>query len=292
VDSYLSQTDCSDFVILLVLDPCISYEGMKLDYADNAILSDHLEDSKSSLFDYFNANYTKGIPVPPLSSPSTHDQSAPTATGSPQKSFTARYRRKEKTSVNELEEYFKLPTEDFDSCHPIHWWIGRRAQFPNLFCMACDMLSIPGELYLSLIQAACRINIQYLQVLLSPLREYSQVVATRSPSGVLVFMPTPFVRLCLSRSSCTLPVHELMLPYIDELERSSTTPSAPFHNGPQHHESPTTPLSLHPFQHPFNLLEHVRHLRALSAMPHAATPLSLQCAPFDLLERDVPQPGA
>lgn len=264
---------------------------MKVDYADDVILSDHLEDSKSSLFDYFNANYTKGIPAPPLSLPSTHDQSAPTATGSPQKSFTARYRRKEKTSVNELEEYFKLPTEDFDSCHPIHWWIGRRAQFPNLFCMARDMLSIPGELYLSLIQAACRVNIQYLQVQLSPLREYSQVVATRSPSGVLAFVPTPFVRLCLSRSSCTLPVRELMPPYVDELERGSTTPSAPFHNTTSR-PRPLQVFTPFKFQHPFNLLERVRHLRALSAMPHAATPSSLQCAPFDLLERDAPRPGA
>jgi hypothetical protein len=264
-----------------------------VDYADDAILSDHLEDSKSNLFDYFNANYAKGIPAPPLSLPSTHDQSAPTATGSPQKSFTARYRRKEKSSVNELEEYFKLPTEDFDSCHPIRWWIGRRAQFPNLFCMARDMLSIPGELYLtSLIQAACRVNIQYLQVLLSLLREYSQVVATQSPSGVLAFMLTQYESLCSSRNVCTLRVPKPTPPCVDELERGSTTPSAPFHNGPQHHESPTTPSSLHPFQHPFNLLERVRHLRALSAMPHAATPSSLQCAPFDLLERDAPRPGA
>ena len=134
-----------------MLDPRISYEGMKADYADDLMLSDHLKESKSNLFDYFNANYANTIPAPaPSSSPSTHAQSAPMAAGSPQKSFTARYRRKEKTSVNELEEYFKLPTEDFDACNPIHWWIGRRAQFPNLFCMARDVLCIPGELSVSL----------------------------------------------------------------------------------------------------------------------------------------------
>jgi hypothetical protein len=149
VCGFLPQADCFDFVILLVLDPRISYEGMKLDYADDEILSDHLEDSKSNLFDYFNANYTNptGVSAPPL--PPTPDESVPAATGSPQKSFTARYRRKEKASINELEEYFKHPMEDFDSCDPIHWWIGRRAQFPNLFRMARDILSIPGELYLS-----------------------------------------------------------------------------------------------------------------------------------------------
>jgi len=65
--------------------------------------------------------------------------------GLPQKSFTARYRRKDRSSVNELEEYFKLPAEDFDTCNPIHWWMGRRVQFPNLFRLARDILCIPGS---------------------------------------------------------------------------------------------------------------------------------------------------
>lgn len=28
---------------------------------------------------------------------------------------------------------------------PIHWWAGRRAQFPNLSRLARDILSIPGS---------------------------------------------------------------------------------------------------------------------------------------------------
>lgn len=131
-----------------MLDPRISYEGIKADYANDLMLSDHLEQSKSSLSDYFNENYANIILVP-SSSPSMSVQPTPLAAGSPQKSFTARYRRKEKTSINELEEYFKLPAEDFDACNPIHWWFGRRAQFPNLFCMARDILCIPGELSVS-----------------------------------------------------------------------------------------------------------------------------------------------
>jgi hAT family C-terminal dimerisation region len=201
VDSCQTDSFFSDFFLLPVLDPRISYEGMKVDYTDDPMLSDHLEESKLNLFDYFNANYANTIPAP-SSSPSTHVQPAPMVAGSPQKSFTARYRRKEKTSINELEEYFKLPTEDFDACNPIHWWIGRRAQFPNLFCMARDILCIPGELSVSY-----RLHFQkYLQVPLSLSRESSQVVVTQSPSGVLASMPIPFVFLCLLRSGCTLPV--------------------------------------------------------------------------------------
>ena len=123
--------------MLPVLDPRISYEGMKVDYTDNLILSNHLEESKSSLFDYFNANYANTIPAP-SSAPSASVQLVPIVVGLLQKSFTARYRRKEKASINELEEYFKLPAKDFDACNPIHWWIGRRAQFSNLFCVARD----------------------------------------------------------------------------------------------------------------------------------------------------------
>jgi hypothetical protein len=126
----------------LVLDPRISYDGMRTDYADDPTLADHLEQSKSNLVAYFNEHYANKAISTPSSVPSVQ---SPPVVGSPQKSFTARYRRKEKTSTNEVEEYFKLPTEDFDTCNPIQWWMGQRAQFPNLFCLACDILCIPGE---------------------------------------------------------------------------------------------------------------------------------------------------
>jgi hypothetical protein len=118
---------------------------MKADYADDPILANHLEQSKSKLFMYFNEHYSNKAAVSTPSSVASPSMPTPPVVGSPQKSFTARYRRKEKTSVNELEEYFKLPSEDFDTCNPIQWWIGRRAQFPNLFCLSRDILCIPGE---------------------------------------------------------------------------------------------------------------------------------------------------
>jgi len=96
---------------------------MKADSDDDSTLSDHLEQSRLNLFTYFNRNYVKvddrsSSSAPPLSVPT------PPIVGSPQKSFTAQYRRKEKSSINELEEYFILPAEDFDTCDPIHWWMG------------------------------------------------------------------------------------------------------------------------------------------------------------------------
>jgi hypothetical protein len=126
-----------------VLDPRISYEGLKIDYGDDLTLFDHLEESKANLFQYFDENYATRRSRTPSSPPPTPVQ-APLADGSPQKSFTARYHRKEKFSTNELEEYFKLPAEDFDTCNPIQWWVGRRSQFPRLFQLARDILCIPG----------------------------------------------------------------------------------------------------------------------------------------------------
>lgn len=70
--------------------------------------------------------------------------------------FVARY-KKEKVYINELEEYFKVPREDFTSCDPIKWWISRRAQFPNLHRLACDVLSIPGEFFY-FIYLFCNLN--------------------------------------------------------------------------------------------------------------------------------------
>jgi hypothetical protein len=106
-----------------VLDPCISYEGLKEEYGNDPTLSNHLDESKMNLFSYFKENYATPHSATLSSPPPTVVQALP-MDGSPQKSFTAWYRRKEKYSTNELEEYFKLPVEDFDTCNPIQWWVG------------------------------------------------------------------------------------------------------------------------------------------------------------------------
>ena len=89
IDSYqINYCLTSLIIMLLVLDPWISYNSMKADYVDNLMLSDHLEQSKLMLFDFFNKNYANIILVP-SSLLSTSVQSAPMAAGSPQKSFMA-----------------------------------------------------------------------------------------------------------------------------------------------------------------------------------------------------------
>ena len=129
----------------LVLDPRISYEGMKLDYASDPMLSEYLESSKKDLYAYYETHYAnKHNPPSQVSAPQAVASSFTAPSHSPQKNFTARFHRKAATTLNELEEFFKLPPKDFETCNPIHWWMGRRAQFPNLFWFACDLLCIPG----------------------------------------------------------------------------------------------------------------------------------------------------
>ena len=61
--------------------------------------------------------------------------------------------------VNELDEFYKLPREDFDSCKPLEWWLGRRSQFPNLYRLVCDIFSIPGTFIMAY---------QFLELILTP----------------------------------------------------------------------------------------------------------------------------
>jgi hAT family C-terminal dimerisation region len=129
-----------------VLDPCISYEGMKTDYADDDILTDYLESVKASLHNHFQENYAGKYAAPPV-----HDH--PHTTGPSKTSlqshneslqkvnFTAQYKKHASARRDQLKEYFMLPHEDFD---PISWWVGQHSQFLDLFVFAQDLLAIPG----------------------------------------------------------------------------------------------------------------------------------------------------
>jgi hAT family C-terminal dimerisation region len=128
---------------------------MKLDYAGNKSLSTYLKSSKQNLYEYYETNYAGQHSAPSqmrdsVPGPSSEASAPPHSSHSPQKNFTSRFQRKAKTAINKLNEFFKLPQEDFKTCNPIHWWIGRCAQFPNLFWLARDILCIPGCILLSL----------------------------------------------------------------------------------------------------------------------------------------------
>lgn len=143
--SYLLLCGPQTNICSLVLDPRISYEGLLHDCGTDPDAIHTLSNSRAALLAYCDRKYaSSSVPTIPSSQPSQPLSSF--TPGSPDKvNFTARYKTTSRVPTNELEEYFKLPIEDFDSCDPIQWWFGRRAQFPNLWRMACDILSIPGQ---------------------------------------------------------------------------------------------------------------------------------------------------
>jgi hypothetical protein len=125
-----------------VLDPQISYEGLEADCSDGISVQE-LDNAKDRLKEYYQANYATKVQVsrPTNMSPSVMVE---TSRGSPQKvDFTSWYKKRAR-SFDEFNEYFRLPLEPFDGCDPIQWWVSRRAQYPNLSCLALDLLSIPG----------------------------------------------------------------------------------------------------------------------------------------------------
>jgi hypothetical protein len=126
---------------IIVLDPRISYSGLLADCHDELDACRHLEFSKELLHAHFRAKYNK---PPPASTAIV--ASTTTTNGSPQKmDFTSRYRSLPQAFTDEVQEYFKLPCENFDTCDPLRWWAGQCSQFPNLSRLARDILSISGE---------------------------------------------------------------------------------------------------------------------------------------------------
>jgi len=118
--------------------------SLKDEFDDDIDLYAELEASKAGLQSYFQDNCTTAADTDSFSAPSS-TQYPITVQGSPQKNFTAHLRRKARASVDELYEFWSLTQEDFETCDPVKWWVGRRAQFRNLFRLARDIMSIPGS---------------------------------------------------------------------------------------------------------------------------------------------------
>ena len=47
--------------------------------------------------------------------------------------------------TNELLDFWKLDQQDYDNCNLIKWWLNHKPTYWNLYDLAMDVLSIPGE---------------------------------------------------------------------------------------------------------------------------------------------------
>ena len=70
--------------------------------------------------------------------------SGPADTSPSRVNFMERYKKKVADNRDELEEYFKLQREEWE-IDPLQWWVARKGQFPNLYCLARNIMTIPGE---------------------------------------------------------------------------------------------------------------------------------------------------
>ncbi|KAF5328727.1 hypothetical protein D9619_011460 [Psilocybe cf. subviscida] len=147
LSEYYGKTDSSPYYVwAALLDPRIMYEGLEDDWEHDSTMLDDLKKGKEKLEQFYACHYAPSL-APPRNRQAEARASRVTGTDcpSPEKvNLTARY-KKDRVPVNELEEYFKLSAEDFDTCKPLEWWLGRKCQFPNLYRLACDVLSIPGS---------------------------------------------------------------------------------------------------------------------------------------------------
>ncbi|KAF7370018.1 Transposase-like protein [Mycena sanguinolenta] len=132
-----------------LLDPRLSYTGLRADYADDPDLLEGLEKSKAALEAHFQAHYAN------LKQPSGLEEQAelsqPSPPGSPAKfNIFKRYgapATSTAVSQNELEDYFRLTSipEPFEQTDPLQWWYTQRHKLPNLYRLARDVLCIPGS---------------------------------------------------------------------------------------------------------------------------------------------------
>ena len=127
------------------------YEGLKSDCVSDPSLLADLDAAKCKLKTFYQQNYVRhsqstNLQLTPSSSSVISRNSSFSVTGSPEKvNFISRYQVKDRAMFDEVDEYFKLPWEDFESCKPLQWWLGRCSQFPNLYQLVCDIFSIPGK---------------------------------------------------------------------------------------------------------------------------------------------------
>ncbi|KZV60830.1 hATC-domain-containing protein [Peniophora sp. CONT] len=126
-----------------LLDPRISYAGLKHDFEFDYELTEHLEESKQHLNAHFRKNYAHRVLHTSAASAQSSSDSTTPSSSSPRKNFTARY-RVSRPVQDELDVYFSRPQEDWDK-DPLQWWYDNRKTFPSLFLLARDILCIPGS---------------------------------------------------------------------------------------------------------------------------------------------------
>ncbi|KAF5318487.1 hypothetical protein D9619_010620 [Psilocybe cf. subviscida] len=131
------KTDSSPYYVwAALLDPRIMYEGLEDDWVHDSTMLNDLKKGKTKLEQFYTRHYAPS----PAPCPSCQAQARPsriTGTDCPSPE------KKDRVPVNELEEFFKLSAEDFDTCKPLQWWLGRSAvAVERIFSGGQDTISL------------------------------------------------------------------------------------------------------------------------------------------------------
>ena len=121
------------------------YHGLESDFIDDPDLQKDLETAKDKLKSYYETHYASQRDNPLVPGPINSLSSNALEVGG--SSLTACYKRWAQQTRNELEDFLKLDSKDFDTCCPFEWWHSWKGFFPNLYRLACDILLIPGKLH-------------------------------------------------------------------------------------------------------------------------------------------------
>jgi hypothetical protein len=128
--------------ITAVLDPRVTYHGTLEAAGSEQDLCGDILKSKREFEQHFLEHYTE----PVVAAPRTRPTVASSSTTSIFSLFT-RGRQQASELQAELERFFALSAEPYDSCaDPVQWWGSHRSSFPRLSRMARDILAIPGKL--------------------------------------------------------------------------------------------------------------------------------------------------
>jgi hAT family protein len=121
-----------------VLDPRITYEGLKLNFTNDPGLLADPKRSKDRLQEYYEDNYATF----PMHYEDISDDSHIMVFH--MSDFMSHYSSINPKVVDKLDEYFKIKHKDFKKCDPLRWWRSQQEDWPNLYHLACDVLCIPG----------------------------------------------------------------------------------------------------------------------------------------------------
>ena len=127
-----------------MLDPHISWIRLSHTYCNEPEQLAELKSHKLELEHYYETYYAS------KAAPTDSDGDAPGTSRLPMKlDFTSCYMEMDIRDQNELSESFQLVPEHWGKCEPVVWWGARKVQFPNLSCLARDILTIPGIPFIS-----------------------------------------------------------------------------------------------------------------------------------------------